>query len=186
MNRLVESSAAETRLAAAREFLLAQESEVVVLAPTRPAADDFVRAAAAGGRGLFGVYRMTPGMLAAEMATPALAERGLAPVGRLGLEALAARGVHDCPSLAYFQPVAEMRGFARALASTLDELRLEGVRPEDLDASGDAGRDLARLLVAYESALEERSLADRRMVFELAGTRPSARSVVLLDVAPRN
>ena len=54
----------------------------------------------------------------------------LAPISRLGIEALAARIVHTAATakaLPYFAPVAQTPGFARALAKTITELRLQNV-----------------------------------------------------------
>src|ERR1019366_1396137 len=105
--------------------------------------------------------------LAATLARPALAERGLAPLSSLGLEALAARVVHEARqdrALKYFEPGAGLPGFAAALAKTLSDLRLAGTKPEDLgsrvNARGLAGGDLSVLLTRYERELSASSLAD--------------------------
>ena len=72
----------------------------------------------------------------------------LAPISRLGIEALAARIVHAAATaqrLPYFAPVAQTPGFARALAKTITELRLQNVTPPgDLGASSLALRTGAR------------------------------------------
>lgn len=169
---LVGAGAAE-RLDEARSFLnaaLADGNEVLILATARGAADDLLREACPAGGGLFGVHRTTPLQLATELATRAMAEKGLAPVSRLGVEALAARSIalsrREAP-LSYFEPVAEMPGLARALARTLYELRSHRVTGEDLNAAGPPGEDLARLLAAYESALERRGLADDALLLDL-------------------
>ena len=125
---------------------LAGRPDALVLAPTRAAADEFARAVCSSG--LLGLHRSTLGQLAAELAAPAIAERRLAPVSQLGMEAVAARVVdrlRRAGKLAYFAPVAEMPGFARSLAATIAELRAEGVRPTDLSAAGLPGADLAQL-----------------------------------------
>ena len=52
----------------------------------------------------------------------------LAPISRLGIEAIAARIVHSAnrqKKLKYFAPVAQTPGFPRALANTIAELRLQ-------------------------------------------------------------
>lgn len=150
-----------------REY--AATSEVVVLAPTRAAADEFVREHA--GAGLIGVHRCTPAQLAATLAAPLAGERGLAMISRLSSEALAARIVHElrlAGSLPYFRPVAETPGFARVLAATILEMRMELVAPESLEKAGLPCEDLARLCAAYARELEQRSLADLPMLFELA------------------
>lgn len=105
-----------------------------------------------------------------------MARRGLAPLSALGVEAIAARVIHAeraSRPFAYFEAVAAMPGFARALAKTLSELRLARVAPSSLKETGAPGEDLARLLTRYALELEDRSLADLARVFELA---PGARS----------
>jgi ATP-dependent helicase/nuclease subunit B len=123
------------------------------------------------GRGTAGLYRNTLVQWAALLARPVMAEKGLAPLSPLGLEAIAARVVHaarEAGELKYFAPVAGLPGFSRALGRTLGELRLAGVTPERL--AGDGPRaDLALLLRRYRAELAGRSLADMAMVFELAG-----------------
>src|SRR5436190_2524033 len=154
---------------------LAGRAEALVAGPTRAAADEFARAACSTG--LLGVHRATLGQLAAELAAPAIAERGLAPVSQLGMEAVAARVVdrlHRAGMLAYFGPVAEMPGFARSLAATVGELRAEGVQPGDLATAGLPGADLAQLAALYEEEFAARSLVDRaaslRLATEVAST----------------
>ncbi len=125
-----------------------------------------------GKRGaLCGLHRMTLIRLATTLATELLAERNLAPLSWLSIEALAARSVFVCRregQLSYFAPVADTPGFTRALASTLNELRMEGVTSERLAASGVPGRDLAGLLDRYGGELRDRSLADLAVIFGAA------------------
>jgi CRISPR/Cas system-associated exonuclease Cas4 (RecB family) len=152
----------------AREWL-AGRAEALVLGPTRAAADECVRAVCTAG--LLGVHRATVGQLAAELAAPAIAERGVAPVSQLGMEAIAARVVdrlRRAGKLAYFGPVAEMPGFARSLAATISELRSENIRDADLAAAGLPGSDLAQLAALYEEELNARSLVDRAASLRLA------------------
>ena len=105
---------------------------------------------APGRLGSAGVHRITLIQAAAELARPAMAERGLAPLSSLGREAVAARVAQTAQGkLAYFQPVAALPGFARALARTIVELRLAGVEPEDLASAGPPAADLAKLLQLY-------------------------------------
>jgi ATP-dependent helicase/nuclease subunit B len=148
---------------------LAGRAEAVVLGPTRAAADELARAVCGGGS--IGLHRTTLGQLAAELAAPAIAELGLAPVSQLGMEAVAARVVDRLrreEKLAYFAPVAEMPGFARSLAATIAELRAEGVAASDLAAAGPPGADLAQLAALFEEELAARSLVDRASLFRLA------------------
>jgi ATP-dependent helicase/nuclease subunit B len=126
-------------------------------------------------QGIPGLHRTTLIQFAAELAKPAMATLGLAPLSALGVEAIAARVIHESRPFVYFEAVAAMPGFARALARTLGELRLARVSPESLAKTGAPGEDLARLLTRYASELEERSLADLSRVFELAGEAKSHR-----------
>jgi RecB family exonuclease len=90
------------------------------------------------------------------------------------------------------RPVAGFPGFPRALTATFEELRLNGVEPERLRASGVSGPDLARLLTAYTGELSERRFADHatrvelaRDVLSVAYNRLRQMAVVSLDLAPR-
>lgn len=160
--RLLKSASNGRLLGAARAFLQ-QYPETVAIVPGRLAGDLL---AAAGG-GIAGVRRATLTQLAAGLARPVMAERGLTPLSSLGLEAVTARVAHGAARdgiLKYFDPVAALPGFARALARTLSELRLAGVRPD-----GDLGLlDLGLLMDRYQAELSERSLADLAAIFELA------------------
>jgi CRISPR/Cas system-associated exonuclease Cas4 (RecB family) len=161
------------RLGRAAEFLRrqAETSEVLVIAPTRGAADDFVRGCWRDHGPLAGVHRATPVMVARELATERLIEGEYSPIGRLGVQALAARSLHLCrrtEELAYFGPVADTPGFVNALAATIQELRLEGVDAPDLAATGRSGADLARLLASYQTELSSCRLVDVPALYELA------------------
>jgi len=167
------SASNQRRLEKASEYFgsLPEDSEVLVLAATRGAADDFVRACCRSRPGLYGVHRFTVTQLASTLATELMAERGLAPAGDLSAVALAARSIQACledKQLPYFEPVADTAGLARALASTLNELRLAGIAAESVVAAGPPGQDLAHLLGRYEQELEARSLADLATLFRLA------------------
>jgi ATP-dependent helicase/nuclease subunit B len=155
----------EQALTFLREQRLA--SGVLIVGPTRGAADDLLFGATHSGISLAGVYRMTPAQLALSVAIPALARQGLAPVSALGQRALAARSAAQC-RLAYFAPVVDTPGFAGALASTLIELRLNRIAHDRLIQQGDPGRDLAKCLTCYEEELHRRSLADRADILRLA------------------
>jgi hypothetical protein len=95
-------------------------SELLVLAPTKAAADDLVRNLTLKSRGVPGAHRMTPSQLAAALATPRLAAEQLTALSPLGAEALAARTVHRCLSekaLNYFAPVASTLSECDSMAS---------------------------------------------------------------------
>jgi len=178
-------------LDAAADFLAALKDhpEMVVLAQTRGAADDFVRSACVTG--LLGVHRMTLTGLAVDLAEGPLARAGLTPVGGLSAEAMVARVIHKlkAESIPYFRPVADTPGLARAVARTIAELRLEGVRPERVAETGLPGRDLAQMVALFEAELAEQSGADFALLLRhaIAAAREGKHRllglpVVLLDV----
>src|SRR4029453_16199841 len=89
----------------------------------------------------------------------------------LGTEAVAARVAFDARrdrSLTYFGPVSNTPGFPRALARTLQELRLADVEGRQLTRLPLAGPDLANLLERTESSFAEGSSADRAALFRAA------------------
>jgi ATP-dependent helicase/nuclease subunit B len=159
---LVHSRSNAALLQRAAAFLAEkpEHSEILVIAPTRAAANELaVRAFPAGCQG---VHALTLTQLAAHLAAQPMGRLALAPISRLGMEALAARIIHAAASanqLPYFAPVAQTPGFARALAKTITELRLENVTPPG---------DLAQLLALYEQELVTRSVADLPMLLGIA------------------
>jgi CRISPR/Cas system-associated exonuclease Cas4 (RecB family) len=160
---LVHSRSNATLLDRAGAFLGAKEpnGEILVIAPTRAAANELaIRAFPSGCQG---VHALTLTQLAANLAAQPMGRLALAPISRLGIEALAARIVHVATTandLPYFSPVAQTPGFARALAKTITELRLQNAIPPT--------RDLAHLLSLYEEELATRSVADLPLLLRLA------------------
>jgi CRISPR/Cas system-associated exonuclease Cas4 (RecB family) len=188
---LVQFASYAVLLEAAAEFLasLKDYPEIVVLAQTRGAADDFARSACRTG--FLGVHRMTVTGLAVDLAEGPLARAGLVPMGGLSAEAMVARVIHKlkAESIPYFQPVADTPGLARAVAATIAELRLEGVRPEQVSATGAPGRDLARMAAMFEEELAKGSAADFALLlrYAIAAAREGKHRllglpVVMLDV----
>jgi ATP-dependent helicase/nuclease subunit B len=177
----------------AAAFLAARAgaSEVVVIAPTRAAANELALLTFPGG--CQGVHTLTLTQLAVNLSAQPLGRQSLAPISRLGIEALAARIVYAAQragSLRYFAPVVQTPGFARAAAKTITELRLQNVTPPELASTGAPGRDLAHLLNLYQQELEQRSLADLADLLRLATEEASQNQhrftglpLVLLDVA---
>lgn len=161
-------------LAAASAFVRerCQSSEMLILGPTRGALDDLLRFHTGDTAG---VHRFTLHQLIATLSAAPLAERGLAPVNLLGMEALAARAIHQLASqggLVYFEPVHKSPGFPRALARTLLELRLHNPGLDQLRAAGGLpGQDLVRLCSLYEELLNEGRLADYATLLRLATAR---------------
>ncbi len=164
MDELVTSASAARRLLRAAAWLGQQSprAQVLVIGATPEAAAEVVRTAQVPAA--FGWHRLSLGRLAALLAAEELGNRGLAPVGGLGVEAVCARLIHARRGfLGKLEPIAAQPGLARALARTLQELRLSGARP--------ASPELLQLLDAYEAELARARLADRAEVFRLAVER---------------
>src|SRR5919198_3023778 len=130
--QIIVSSSAADRVDAAAAFLrdLPREHSVTIVAASRGAADDLARTMALSRRATFGIQRFSLTQLAAQTAIVTLATEGVAPGTWLGAEAVAARAVFDATAdgtLPYFGPVATTPGFPRALAHTLQELRLAAI-----------------------------------------------------------
>ena len=189
--RVCVSAASAERLAAARNLLrnVRPGSRVLLVGASRGAADDLARSVAAAGQATFGIERLSLTQLAARTAISPLAASGLAPSTYLGAEAVAARAVFDAARegrLHYFDPVASTPGFPRALARTLQELRLGGVPAGRLPDLPLGGPDLAHLLERFESCFADAASADRARLFataaRLAGLGRAPDAMVLLDV----
>ncbi|HEX4382542.1 MAG TPA: PD-(D/E)XK nuclease family protein [Myxococcales bacterium] len=163
MRAVITSAGAHARLLRAQEWLAARP-RALVLGASLDAASEVARAAALRLGASFGWQRFTLGRFAALLAARQLADLGLSPISQLGLLGVCARIVHrlgKASALGRFQPLADQPGLSRALARTLQELRLAEARPEG---------DLGRILAEYESELSAAGLADRARVFELALT----------------
>jgi ATP-dependent helicase/nuclease subunit B len=172
MARLIESSSAQLRLEEARAFVrLHARGGVWIVGVSRGAADDLARAVAIEAGATVGLHRFSLTQLALYLAGPILASEGLAPVTSLGSEAVAARAAFDAQredALQYFQPVARTPGFPRALARTLQELRLAGVGADRLGSLPLGGVDLAGLLERFEGQFADARATDRARLFEAA------------------
>ena len=172
---------------------------MLIVGASRGAADDLAREVAASAPATFGIQRLSLTQLAAKTAIVALAAKGVTPSTWLGAEAVATRAVFDAArdkALRYFEPVAATPGFPRALARTLQELRLTGTARAPLAALPLAGRDLADLLERFEASFDSAAAVDRADLFataaqlirdsEVVGRAFTARQeyevVVLLDV----
>ena len=188
------SSRERVEAAAAALQQLASVSRVLVVGASRATADELAFVAAKRAGGLFGVTRVGYAELATKLALPSLARRGLSPTGGLGGEAIAARAAFTAFSehrLQYFDPVAPLPGFPRALSRTVTELRLAGATPATVSTAPDAGADLAELLQAVTAEADRAGAADRAAVFAAAAdalteTEPPelirGAALVLLDV----
>ena len=104
-----------------------QAEEVLIVGATLDAANELVRRVAKEKGAAFGWHRLTLPQLAAAVAAPALATRGLVPLSQLGTEAVVARLVHRLRAgggLSHYQAVANTPGFPRAIAGVIAELRM--------------------------------------------------------------
>lgn len=194
MLQIVTSSSAAARLAAALRFLSSHSpsTEILIAGASRGAADDLARSVSRRTGATFGLTRFSLTELAARSVATVRAERGQLPGSMAAAEALSARAVFDArqeTDLSYFEPVASMPGFPRALTRTLHELRLAQVSADHLAAGGPAEQDLGRLLTRVEEARARARIDDRAALFLYAadawhsGLVPWAgRPCVLLDI----
>ena len=170
--RIIESSESARRLAEARAWLHARAGQgALIVSASRGAADDLARTVALARGGAIGLHRFSFAQLAARLAAPILAARGMAPLTMMGSEAVAARATFEArrgQGLSYFEPVASTPGFPRALARTLHELTLAAVTPSALRDLPCGGADLATLLEAFEDQFAAAAATDRASLFEAA------------------
>src|SRR6185369_10180158 len=89
--------------------------------------------------------------------------------------------LREAGGLGRLEPVADRPGLARAVAQTVLELRLAGLRPDEV---APRSSELARVLAAFEAHLDTQKLADRAAILELAmaAAGPSPPALLLLDV----
>ncbi len=120
---IIQSPTNAARLRAAEEWLQARATRsVLVVSASRGAADDLARRVAIARGATAGLHRFSLAQLAARLAAPVLAARGIAPATVIGSEAVAARATFDARQdgeLDYFGDVAGTPGFPRALARSL-------------------------------------------------------------------
>src|SRR5262245_7658208 len=130
--RVVQSGSVRIRLREAHRFVsqFPAGTEILLLGASRGAVDDLSRALLMEKGATFGLHRLSFTQLAARLAASDLAARGEAPASTLGYEAVAARSSFEATrdeTLDYFAAVSSTPGFPKALARTLNELRLAGV-----------------------------------------------------------
>ena len=173
MIRVVESASNELRLAEARAFIRSElgKGDLLLVAASRGAADDLARSIAIEAGATLGLHRFSLTQLAARLAAPILAVDRRSPATHLGSEAVAARAAFESvrnDALTYFGPVAATPGFPRALARTLQELRLAHVSSADLAGLPLGGADLSLLLDQFEREFDSASATDRATLFAAA------------------
>ena len=163
--------------------------EVLLLGASRGAVDDFARSIAVERGATFGLHRLSFTQCAARLAAADLAARGDAPASGLGHEAVAARAAFEAANdaaLEYFAPVSRTPGFPKALARTLQELRLAGIASGTLAGLKRSGPDLAELLDRVDTLMEEAGTSDRAALFAAAvralTPRPSPLTPIPLGV----
>ncbi len=182
------------RLAEARRWLAARSGGSSVIAPMKAACDELALAVAENGNGLVGVQRFSPGSFFLSLASPMLVQKGMAPIGGLGFEALVARSVNRLAQsgrLRYFEPIAQMPGFPRAVARTAEEMRMNRVSGESLRGGNEQDVDLADILDELAGELAARRLADPALIRRLALERvesdrepPVPPDLLFLDYVP--
>lgn len=193
MIRIITSNSAVERLEAARAFVqsLSPSTEGLLLGASREAIDDFVREVSVSAGATFGLHRFTLTQLAALLAQPELATKGLVQSTVLGAEAVAIRATFETlqtGSIPYFEPVARFPGFASALAATLGEVRLACLDADALARLSAPGPDLAVLLREYEERMLLAMVADRATLLQTAtsavaaGRSMNGLPLLLLDV----
>ena len=160
-------------MAEARAFVRSRGASgpVLLVGASRGAVDDLARSIAAECGATIGLHRFSMTQLAARLAAPVLAADRLAPATYFGSEAVAARATFEARregAIDYFGPVAGTPGFPRALARTLQELRLAQVPATALSALPLGGADLSGLLERFESQFAAASAADRATLFSAA------------------
>ena len=173
MANAICSASASIRLHEARKFLdtFSPGTEVLLLGASRGAVDDLARAIAIEKGATFGLHRLSFTQLAARLAAGELAANGHAPSSALGYEAVAARAAFEAAkdeALDYFSPVSNTPGFPKALARTLQELRLAGVASRSLTGLLRSGPDLADLLDRVETLMVDAGASDRAALFATA------------------
>ena len=187
--RIVESSATELRLAEGRAFVaqhVSRGAEVVIAGASRGAVDDLARSLAARAGATIGIHRFSLAQLAVRLAAPSLAANGYSLSTYLGSEAVAARAAFEAQqerSLTYFGPVANTPGFARALARTLQELRLARIAAGSLATLPLGGADLGILLQRFDQYFETAAARDRATLFEVAASVVRSREAPGFDLA---
>ena len=120
---------------------------------------------------------VTPLDIALRMGAPFLVERGVHPSEEGLGPALMMRLLFDLPlEHGYFRPLADHPTMAQALWTTVRELRLAGIRPEELKAevfsSPAKHAELVALLGAYLHFLDQHKRGDMATVYEEAVKHP--------------
>jgi predicted ABC-type transport system involved in lysophospholipase L1 biosynthesis ATPase subunit len=113
---VITSVSSCSRIDRARAWLETRDAsdEVLILGASLNAANELARSLARTRGAAFGWHRLTLPQLAANIALPALTERGLASISQIGAEATVARLLHRLRielRLGHFQAIAHTPGF---------------------------------------------------------------------------
>jgi ATP-dependent helicase/nuclease subunit B len=195
MKEAFVSPSASARIARATTWLgeRSPSEQILIVAANREAAAEIVRQAVLDSEigASFGWNRVTAGRLAAEIADDVVVEKKLVAITRFATDGLMARVIQDLRasrSVGRYAGVAQDPGFARAVAATIEELRLGLISAERVDQEAPG---LAAMGVKYGTALASARLADRALLYEIATRRLKAGEshpwiglpILLLDVA---
>ncbi|MGF1509397.1 MAG: PD-(D/E)XK nuclease family protein [Myxococcota bacterium] len=154
-----------------------KQAPVWVVAPTRRAADAFVRNEAQRGP-LVGVERRSLTQFAHDMASVGPSVR----LSALARRAVMVRAIHDT-KLEYFTEIAGLPGFASACLKTLDDLR----RFPTLELPRDPrGQDLARLKAAYDKVRAAHHVFDDIDALASAEAPEDDHAILFLGLHPKD
>ncbi|MDD9939437.1 MAG: PD-(D/E)XK nuclease family protein [Myxococcales bacterium] len=182
-----ESAVAGHRRDRERAFIasLPRDQPLLLVAPNRTAGMAPLRAHTRATGSLFGWETTSLFGLAQRFAQSALVRADLTVAPPLARVALCARVVAEASehrALGRFSQVAHKPGFPSALAHTLDELSLEGIAADRLEA---LDADLAGLMRMHDAAMADLQLAQPAQVYRLATerlrARPDPRPVLAID-----
>ena len=146
-------------------------SRKILISTTFGEGSELLRALALHEESWAGFEVTTPGRLAAQIAGPDLASRGLATLDPFGQRALVDRAMDgvfatdEWPELGVLEHGV---GFREAVLGVVSALRLAGVAPASVAGASARRGFLAEVLDSYETTLAERELADPAEVLRRA------------------
>lgn len=148
-----------------------------VFVPTHAVGRTIGERIALGGTNWLNLRFVTPLDIALRMGAPFLVERGIDPSEEGLGPALMMRLLLDLPlEGGYFRPLADQPTMAQAMWTTVRELRMAGVKSDDLKAdafeSPAKHAELRALLGAYEQFLVSEHRGDMAVVYEEAMHHP--------------
>ena len=172
-NEVVIAPCARDRLTAARAWLdaLPPGAEALIVAPTKEAADEHVRAIASARGASLGLHRLTFNRLAGLLAADFASANGLAYVSGLGAHAVAARALFTLkgdPRLGPLGAVLDLPGLPKAIAATYSELSHASIEPSRIAEQSAAGGAIAAIIEQFEGQLRAANLIDRAGILRAA------------------